>query len=164
MYEDVAETLEKEAKEKGISVNTLVSLIMQKYAEWDRFIEKYPFVTVTRDGFKTLLDAVDEEKLVKIGQDLGSRLPKDFQSFWFKKLTAETFLAHQRLYAKYARTAAVEYEVQGRGYVETVHHELGMNWSSVQKIYVSTALRTLFGIVPQIDITPNSIVIRFTTP
>jgi hypothetical protein len=31
--------LEKDADSKGVSVNTLISMIMTKYAEWDRYID-----------------------------------------------------------------------------------------------------------------------------
>ena len=30
--------LEKDAESKGVSVNALISMVMTKYAEWDRFI------------------------------------------------------------------------------------------------------------------------------
>jgi hypothetical protein len=32
--------LEQDADSKGVSVNALISMIMTKYAEWDRHIER----------------------------------------------------------------------------------------------------------------------------
>jgi hypothetical protein len=153
--------LEEDARNKKISVNTLVNLILARYAEWDRFTDRYTFITVTREGFNQVIQALDENTLINIGQDLGSRLPKDFVVFWFKKLNIETFLAYQSLFCRYGRTADVETKVEGREYAISFHHELGEKWSKYLRAYLSSAMKTLFGIVPEFDLTKSSVIMTF---
>ena len=75
--------LEKDADSKGVSVNALISMIMTKYAEWDRYIERFGGITIKPQAFKEILEVVDEDKLADIAKRSGSRFPKEFILFWF---------------------------------------------------------------------------------
>src|SRR5215467_2061776 len=50
--------LEKDADSKGVSVNALLSMIMTKYAEWDRYIERFGGITIKPQALKEILEAV----------------------------------------------------------------------------------------------------------
>ena len=89
--------LEKDADSKGISVNALISMIMTKYAEWDRYIERFGGITIKPQAFKEILEVVDEAKLIEIAKRSGSRFPKEFVLFWFKKANLETYLESLKL-------------------------------------------------------------------
>ena len=73
--------LEKDADSKGVSVNALISMIMTKYAEWDRYIERFGGITIKPQAFKEILEVVDEDKLADIAKRSGSRFPKEFILF-----------------------------------------------------------------------------------
>jgi predicted HicB family RNase H-like nuclease len=38
--EDLNKILDRDSKDKGVSTNSLISSILTKYAEWDRYTEK----------------------------------------------------------------------------------------------------------------------------
>jgi len=41
--------LEKDAASKRVSVNSLISYMITKYAEWDRYVESLSFVSIPPD-------------------------------------------------------------------------------------------------------------------
>ena len=60
---DLDNLLQNDAKSKNISINSLLTSILVKYAEWDRYAEKFGLVSLTRADSKSLLKAIDENKL-----------------------------------------------------------------------------------------------------
>ena len=90
--EELDSLLQKDAKSKGISVNSLLSIILSKYTEWDRYIEKFSVITMKKESFKTMLSSIDEDKIIDISQELGDKEPSQFILFLFKKNTHENYL------------------------------------------------------------------------
>ena len=159
--ESLDRLLEKDAEDKRISVNALVNSIFTKYSQWDRYAEKFGFVSVGKDLFSSVLGAADEDKLAKIADDLGRQLPKQFILFWFKKLNIENFLAYISLISRYGGIAKCETQVDWRESTVTVLHELGPRWSIFMEHFIDQGLRTCLGITAEFDTTKNSLVARF---
>ena len=42
-------------------VNSLMTAMITKYTEWHRHAEKFGFVSLTRDGLRLILEAVDDK-------------------------------------------------------------------------------------------------------
>lgn len=72
---DLDNLLEKDSKDKRISTNSLISSILTKYAEWDRYTEKVGFISLPRDGFKLIISSMDEQEIRKVAEEVGSRQP-----------------------------------------------------------------------------------------
>jgi hypothetical protein len=89
--------LEQDANSKGVSVNALISMIMTKYAEWDRYIERFGGITIKPQALKEILEVVDDDKLADIAKRSGSRFPKEFVLFWFKRASLDTYLKSLKL-------------------------------------------------------------------
>ncbi|HYB76121.1 MAG TPA: hypothetical protein VEC08_04085 [Nitrososphaerales archaeon] len=159
--EDVDRLLQKDAEEKGISVNALINSIFTKYAEWDRYAGRFGYVSIGKDLLTSVLAATDEKKLAEIGDELGSELTRQFILFWFKRVSLETFLSYFSLVCRYGGIAKYEMEVRGNEYVITAIHELGMPWSDFLKHFIDHGMRDNLGIVAQFDLSRNSVVARF---
>lgn len=67
--------LQKDSKEKRSTTNALISSILAKYAEWDRYVESFGFISLPRNGFKLIIDALDDESIKRIAKksDLDSQ-------------------------------------------------------------------------------------------
>ena len=89
---DLDNLLQKDAKSKRISTNSLLTSIITKYAEWDRYAEKFGLISLTRADSRSILEAIDDNKLSQIGKDLGKRAFKEFLMIWFKKTDVEKVL------------------------------------------------------------------------
>jgi len=153
--------LNKDAQVKGIGVNALISTIMTKYTEWDRFTDKFGFISIAGGTFKSLLEAVDDEKLVDIAKELGSKMPKAVTLFWFKKMNLETFLKTISLFQTYSGLLTNEQEINESSCTITFHHNLGQKWSIFLRHFISQTVKNEFGIVPQAEASENSLVLSF---
>lgn len=161
---DLDNLLQNEAKAKRISFNSLMTAIMIKHTEWDRHTEKFGFVSLTRDGLRLILEAVDDNKLSQIGKHHGKSTNKEFMMFWFKKINLQTFLDGLSLFCKYARVAEYDLETDGRNYTITMHHELGEKWSNWLGHVISQGIETDLGLNAKLDFSKSSIIIKFFVP
>jgi hypothetical protein len=158
--------LEKDAKAKRVSLNSLISMIMTKYVEMDRYNERFGTITLRREGFRSILEAIEDDKITTLAKEIGSQIPKQFLLFWFKKTNLETYLKYLSLVCKYSGFA--EYEVDTNedetDYVITLLHDLGEKWSIFLKNWLEQGMKSTIGIVPTVfDVSKNTVVVRFHT-
>ena len=122
LEKEVDEILQKESQSRGISVNALVSQILKKFVEWDRYVERFGFVTIMRDGFRILHEELKEEEIERLARDIGGRNPREAMLFWFKSANTENLLKWLSLHCKYGRIAECEIQRLGNCYTITLHH------------------------------------------
>ena len=65
---DLDNLLEKDSNDRRVSTNSLISSILTKYAEWDRYTEKIGFISLPRDGFKLIIKSMDEQKIKELAE------------------------------------------------------------------------------------------------
>lgn len=156
--------LRKDAADKRMSVNALVNSIFTKYLEWDRYAERFGYVSVGRELLATVLEAADEDQIARAGDGLGGHLIKQFMLFWFKRVSVDAFLDYVSIVCKYGGVMKCELEQEGRDHTITAIHELGMNWSIFLKHFIDSGLRSSLGIAAEFDLTKNTVVCRFVAP
>jgi hypothetical protein len=156
--------LQKDAKEKRTTVNSLISSVLTKYAEWDRYAESFGFICLPRNGFKLIIDSLDDETIKQIAEEIGSRQPKELMMFIFKKITLDTFVSQASLFSRYAGFGTYEVETNERNYTIVVHHELGRKWSIYLAHLGSQGLKSTLGVVPKFHVTEYSVVFEFFVP
>ena len=161
---ELDEILQKDAQAKRVSVNALLTTILTKYAEWDRYTERFGYVTISKNLFTSVLGAADDARLTQAALELGQRLPKEVILFFFKELNVDTFLAYMTLTCKYGHIGENEVETQGRNYAVTIHHDLGEKWSNYLQHFVGQTMKNQLGIAPKFDVIQNSLVTKFVAP
>jgi hypothetical protein len=164
MTDEVEHILENDAKSKKISVGTLLSSLLTKYAEWDRFTEKYGFVSMPREFLKLMLETVDIDKLKDaVATYYGTAGPSEFLTFRSKRVDKETVLEHISAACKYAASAECDLGTHGKDQILIIHHDLGHKWSEILALVWAEGLfRHTLGFPTQYKITKNSLVIRFS--
>ncbi len=155
--------LQKDAKAKRISLNALIGSIMTKYAEMDRYDERYDTITLKQESFSSILQLIEDDKLAEVAGKLGSLIPKQFLFFWFKKADLETFLRYLSLVCRYNGFGEYEVDIDdaGRTYTITLIHNMGEKWSVFLRNWLEQGMKTTAGIIPKIDISKNTLVARF---
>jgi hypothetical protein len=157
--------LEKDAANKRVSVNSLISSMITKYAEWDRYVESLRFVAIPPDGLRLIIGSLDDEKVKEIGQQIGSRHLQEYMMLWFKKISIDSFFDGLTLFCRYSGMAKYDMDtINGREYVVTMYHDLGKKWSIFMQHILDEGLKKTLNIIPKIDITESSIVLRFINP
>jgi hypothetical protein len=156
--------LQKDSKEKRSTTNALISSILTKYAEWDRYTESFGFISLPRSGLKLIMESLDDETIKQIAGQIGSSHGKELIMFFFKKLTLDTFVSAISLFSKYAGFGSYEMESNGRDHTVVLHHELGRKWSIYVAHLMSQGLKSTLGISPKFQIAENSVIFEFFIP
>jgi uncharacterized protein YxeA len=162
--QELDEILEKDAKVHRTSVNALVSSIMTKYSEWDRFTEKFAHISIPTTLFRALLDLTDQNALATLAERVGVELTNQITVFWFKKTNLETLLHFMSNASEYGKVGEAEIENEGRDYTISVYHEYGKKWSTYLEHYLDKAIRTYLKAIPQIETSENTVTLRFQVP
>ena len=159
--ERIDEILIQEANERGLSPNALVSMILARFVEWDRFANRFHLISVTTELHKGLLDGIDDEKLEYLADKSGSHTPKEAMVFWFKEISVENLVRFLNDSCKYSGYGEFEHqEKQGRNTL-TIRHDLGEKWSLYLKRYIDVALRKTFHVTAEFDVTDNAVIATF---
>jgi hypothetical protein len=163
LTQELDSLLRGDAEAGGMTVNSLINRIMTKYVEWDRHIEKFRFISIADETFRSILEEVDDSKVEQIATDMGSKMPKAVTLFWFKRLNLDTVLKTISNYGKYSGLHTNEIRFDEGECIITFHHELGRKWSMFLKNLISQYIKTGLGIVPQTEITDSMVLVSFYT-
>jgi len=155
------ELLQKDAETENRTVSALVVSILTKYAEWDRYTQKFGFVTVPRSTYKRMIEAMDEQTYLTATEEAPSTFLEMIR-FWYRRVDPQTVCAFGERLSKYVGTTQCEVDDTDGNYTITLEHNLGMKYSNHMKRVYETVTRQTLGIEPKIEVTNNSIFIRFS--
>ena len=155
------ELLQKDAETENRTVSALVVSILTKYAEWDRYTQKFGFVTVPRSTYKRMIEAMDANTYLTATEEAPSTFLEMIR-FWYRRVDPQTVCAFCERLSKYVGTTRCEIDDRDGNYAITLEHELGMKYSNHMKRVYEAVTRETLGIEPKIEVTNNSIFIRFS--
>ena len=158
------ELLQKDANSKRITVGALISTILTKYSQWDRYTEKFDMITFRHETLRAILEATEDEVLVRKAREIGAKIPREFLMFWFKKTDLESYLRYLELLCNYGGFARYELEADGQVYVITLLHNMGEKWSLFLKHIMEEGIMTTIGTLPRFEVNKGSLIIRIAMP
>jgi hypothetical protein len=162
--ERIDEVLRSEAGAKGLSPNALASMIITRFADWDRFAGRFGFIAVTQELFKEILCQSDEKYLDNFARELGGRLPKEAMLFWFKEVSLENLIRYMSDRCKYAGYGEFESQERMGRYTLEIRHTLGKRWSDFLQSYFDAAFKEMFHITAKFEITETAVIMRLSNP
>jgi predicted DNA-binding ribbon-helix-helix protein len=131
--------LHREAEQKDISVNTLVSHIIRSHIDWHSNAAKAGFVTVRRGLLSKLINRLPEKEISSIAEYIAKTETKDFVLLLRNEYNIESALDVIEMWIKisgYPYRHDVNYNLHS--YV--IQHDMGKNWS----LYLAELYRFLF--------------------
>jgi len=155
------ELLQKDADAENRTVSALVVSILTKYAEWDRYTQKFGFVTVPRCMYKAMVETMGEQAYLA-ATDQAPSIFLEMIRFWYKRADPAIVCAFCDRLSKYVGTTQCEIEEKGGDYTIALHHDFGMKYSNHLKRVYETVTRETLRIEPKIEVTKNSTYIRFS--
>ena len=158
---EIDQLLQKDAKTKRVSVNSLIYNLLLKYVEWDRYSERFGRVLLRPQTLKLVIDLLDDSEIEKIGKDVGKKIPKEFLLFWFKEINLQSFLEYISLLCRYGGFAHHEIESNEGSFMITLVHDLGDRWSLFLKNIIEEGMITTLAIRPRISVSEMSVVVNF---
>jgi hypothetical protein len=160
LTQQLDDILRKDAEQIGISVNALINKILIKYKEWDRLVDRFGFISIASETFRSILEEVDDKKLENIAKNLGRYMPESITMFWFKEFNLETILKTLSLFSKYSGLQKTEVLMDERGVVITFHHDLGEKWSTFLKYFIAEYVKNAVKIPPKTEVVNNLVAIH----
>ncbi len=160
--EDLEAKLGGLAANKGIALNALVSSVLNKYVLWDNLTERFGFVTIPKAQFQDLVNAVDPAKLEELARVHSHQLTKDMMMFWFQDVRADDFLEYLKMRGRYGLDIKVELKREGSNFTLIVTHDFGPHYTAYLRTALDSEFRTLFKIIPTIDATESSVMVKAT--
>ena len=145
--------LKEEAKNEGISLNTLVNQIFIDYLQWDRTATKAGWVVVLSDVIKKLMNELDDKTLYKIAV-LTADSHNDIRLLMTGNDTIDGFFSILRNRLRKSGIAYVESHEKGM-IKFVIHHNMGKKWSFFYKTQHERMLKNL-GQTATLDFTANT--------
>ena len=163
---DLDDALNRDANEHGVSENALISSILVRYIDWDRYSQKFGRVSLPNEALNAIIEATEPGKLKAAAEEFAASVPKDYIMFRYKKLDLEACLLHLSFLARYAGLFDYELQIeQERNYTITIHHKFGEKWSYWLKESISSGMfKNILGITPKIHLSKSSVVFTFLLP
>jgi hypothetical protein len=158
---EVEAVLTWEAEQRNVSFNALVGSILKKYAEYDRFVEKFGATTLTHETLQRLLESLDDKAITRLASELGESVPKQIVLFWFKDLTVENFFKFLSISSVYKRMMMYDFELRGTSCRVAMRHEYGKKWTLFLRHYFEGAVKSILGLNPITSVEDESMVLRF---
>jgi hypothetical protein len=154
--------LEEEATRSGMTTNSFVVSILERYEEWDRLAEKFRFIGFPMETVREEFAIIkDQDALRQVAQGMGAKVPKEIMLFWFKEVNLESFLKYLALQSKFQKYADYEIVHRGAKIIIIAKHQLGPNWSVWLEAYLGEAIKSALSVVPHTESGDNTVRLEF---
>jgi hypothetical protein len=154
------EKLRNEAASERISLNVLVNQVLDRHTEWDIYAQKLGMLSMGKGIYKALLESTDEHLLMEKGKLAGLKM-RDFLLFKYKRADLESFLDLINNMKREFGIGEIEVSRNGRGVMLVLHHDFGRSHSIFFASIADTAIQSLTGLKPKLQLTDDSIVAEF---
>lgn len=153
--------LRSEAEQKRVSLNTLVNQIFGEYVEWQRYIERFGTIIMSKDAFRCIIGSLDEQEVINVAITIASKAPKEFILFKWKELSAKSVVNFMRMFFEHCGYGQYDYSKNQFTNTFSIHHDLGKKGSLFLKTYIQTIVKAALGKDCKSIITDDSIVVEF---
>ena len=144
-------------------MNTLLEKIISKYTTWGWPLkQRLGLMVSTIEFLKTILDSCSEEKVSALGDTFGRELPEKIIAFRSLPVNLETVVESYAIYINQGGYGEAETRKEGMKYTRiTVHHDLGLGWSTFNKAYLQAMFKTLLNMEAKVQATERSYTAQF---
>ena len=131
-----------ECEKKGINFSTLLNQTFTKYGSWTRYTEEMEVMLVFRPVFKSMLERLDKDFVIKIARTKGKQELKNLVQFIFGEFN---FKNTAKVIDYYLQNAKVKFRHTAKNgkHLYVLQHDLGDHWSYYFTAEVSSVLKEL---------------------
>ena len=158
MDSEIYPPLEYEARQKEISLNTLLNQMGKEHLFRQKF-KKIGCVLTPKDVLREVFDGVDTKTLAKIANKIGSKHAIEYMQMFnhdMAKITAVEFLEMW-----FKRFPESEHKVHGLVHSFSVRHDINEKYSAFECEFVRSFAETLLHEPVKIESTPRTITFSF---
>lgn len=133
----VYEQLLDDATKKGISLNSLVNCIAKHHVTWKRHSDEIGFVPISKTMIKKIINALDDEAIVKIAKEIGGTAVIQLYFLTYDKMSFENFMKMFEIDTM--RFGAVNHSETDGKHIVNLNHCMGEKFSN----FLATAHQTM---------------------
>ncbi len=156
--------LEAEAEDRGISLNSLASLIFLRHVNWEVKSEKFGLMPVYKPVLKGLIEGLDDESIDEIGRKILPSMWKDMAEFWFGGTSLASILEVFKLTTRHVSNFQSDVKSDASGYAIVLHHDLGPKMSMLYRSGLDELLRSEFHVQPSFTLGETTLQVHFPAP
>ncbi len=160
--EDLEKGLRKEAEEKRITLNALANQIFGTHAEFGQFMKKFGIVEMSKGAFKEILDSLDEKNIINLAKSIGSKEPRDFILFKWKKLTPDSVSEFIKMYFEHCGYGMCDMQREESDNIVSIHHNFGKKGSIFLKAFLEAIVQSTLEKEADVTISENSVSLMFS--
>ena len=166
MPEELHKRLKESAEKANLPMNTLLERIMSKYTTWGWPLrQRLGLMVSTIEFLETVMSSCSDENLIALGQTLGKELPEKIIAFRSLPVNLETVVESYAIFINHGGYGEAEIAKNDMRYSRiTVHHDLGMGWSTFNKSYLESMFKTLLDMDAEVQTTKRSFTAQFPKP
>ncbi len=162
MPNDLIAGLEKESEAQHVSVNTLTNTVIHRYLEWERYAERFGFLSVTRETFMALFSHLDDAELIDIAKSVSASIMKEFAFYSWEIKGLKSYLDFIQRFARYARIGEWEVKHDGPFFRVYLIHKMGPKVSLYMSELYSDLLEQTTGNKAEVEVLTNGFIMKFT--
>ncbi len=124
---DVYDVLNKEAKEKGISLNSLVNSMAKKFISWEIHSSDIKLVSLSKEALEKIFNSLDDQAIQKIAKKIGGDVIRELVFLSFNEMNFKNLI--QAILLNANRFGTVKHEIIGSKHIINIHHGICLNFS-----------------------------------
>ena len=140
LYEDIIDKLEREAKNREISLNKFASQIFKNFLDWDMLQAKAGMIPIAKLVIVEIFEKMTKEEVEDLAKRVGKDTVQNIILFMEKDLTLASILSWIEAWIKKNSTAGFTSTKKNGIQTYIMKHDLGENWS----LYHKTILVQIF--------------------
>ena len=151
--------LTQEAEKQGVSVNSLLNRLLQQYA-YLRYMMRYGAITLTRQGFMSILECCPDEKIQEKGQNAGANIVKDLlQTMGVPPTYGFILCIIKKILSEFAGWFECDHHIKPDKEILHFRHDLGPKWSTYLAAITAGTFNELLDTKVNIETTNNSVTV-----
>lgn len=160
LRQDVLNSLEVEAKKRGVTLSSLVNRILENYMTSEIYFEELGFILMSKDFLRKTFNELNEQRVEELGKELGLTVAKEYVSYFFPEVNTDSLIKFLEMWFK--RFQSFSHRVHENRHYFTINHEINLNYSIILRAMIEGIIEPIAKkTVSFRELTPNSIIFSF---
>jgi hypothetical protein len=161
LEDDLDELLQRIAKDEKVTVNSIVTRSLRRYADWDRHAERFGMMAVRPAMLVELMERHTLDEARQLGRLSAKDSMRPAVEYIFVDFTLPNVVEFLRRFSKYGGRYQFEDSPEGRKHVILMRYALGMKWSAYYEGMLKCIFEDEVGIKIKVSASPEVVIGKF---
>jgi len=119
--------LENEAKTNGLSLNSLINSVLNKYVSLERHSKDIKLISLTQRAIKKIFDNMDEKDIKELSVEVGGIVHRELVFLKYGQMTFDNLMNVIEINS--SRFGSINHTIDENLHKFCIHHDAGINFS-----------------------------------